>query len=325
VTHALRTTEYNDRDAQYKWLQNALELRPVHIYTYGKINFVHTVLSKRKLTWFVESKLVEGWDDPRFPTVQGCVRRGVDVEALKRFIIMQGASRRVITMEWDKFWAENKKVLEEKCARYMAVDVQNAALLIIENFNETLASGGDASSVNEHLFTVPIHPQKPELGSRLMRRAQQVLLDAIDAAVLKEGDTVTLLRWGNVIISRITRDGDGIVTHIYGTYDHTATNFSKTRKLSWLAVSPSNVEVQLVEFDHLISKAKIEEDEDFKQFVNPVTLKEVGAIADAALRHLTRGTVIQLERKGFYRLDREYDISTNKPPQLFAIPDGRVK
>lgn len=66
VTHALRTTEYNDRDEQFKWFIAAMKLRPVHIWTYGKINFVHTVLSKRKLNWFVEQKIVDGWFDPRY-------------------------------------------------------------------------------------------------------------------------------------------------------------------------------------------------------------------------------------------------------------------
>jgi hypothetical protein len=90
VTHALRTTEYNDRDEQFQWIARALGLRHVHIMTYGKINFIYTVLSKRKLNWFVEQKLVDGWNDARFPTIQGCIRRGMNVDSLKKFIISQG-------------------------------------------------------------------------------------------------------------------------------------------------------------------------------------------------------------------------------------------
>jgi len=128
VTHAIRTTEYDDRNEQYHWLQNALELpHKTHIMSIGKVNFVHTVLSKRKLNWFVEEGLVEGWFDPRFPTVQGCIRRGVNVDALKNFIIMQGASRRVITMEWDKFWSENKKVCKTTNLTFTrSIHLQNA-------------------------------------------------------------------------------------------------------------------------------------------------------------------------------------------------------
>lgn len=224
VTHALRTTEYNDRDEQYRWLQNAMRLRSVNIWAYGKVNFVNTVLSKRKLNWFVENKLVDGWFDPRFPTIQGCIRRGMSVDALKNFIINQGASRRVITMEWDKFWSDNKKILEETSHRYMSVSASTSV-----KFTVTNVPAGESAA------TVQLHPSKPEMGTRVMRRSNELLLEREDCNTFAVGEEVTVLRWGNFFIDSIERDANNNVVSMTGRFNPDATNFSKTKKATWLA------------------------------------------------------------------------------------------
>lgn len=89
ITHALRSSEYHDRNDQYYWIQTDMGFSKVHIYEFSRLNLVYTLLSKRKLLWFVQNGLVEGWDDPRFPTVQGIVRRGLKIEALIQFILEQ--------------------------------------------------------------------------------------------------------------------------------------------------------------------------------------------------------------------------------------------
>ncbi|GKF26794.1 glutamate--tRNA ligase, cytoplasmic [Tanacetum coccineum] len=102
ITHALRSSEYHDRNAQYLRIQEDMGLRKVHIYEFSRLNLVYTLLSKRKLLWFVENRKVDGWDDARFLTVQGIVRRGLQIKALIQFILEQGASKNLNLKEWDK-------------------------------------------------------------------------------------------------------------------------------------------------------------------------------------------------------------------------------
>ena len=121
VTHALRTIEYRDRNPQYHWMIEALDIRPVNIWDYSRLSFIYTLLSKRKLRWFVDEGLVSGWDDPRFPTVRGIRRRGMTVEALTQFMLSQGPSQAIVSLEWDSIWALNKKIIDPIAPRFWAI------------------------------------------------------------------------------------------------------------------------------------------------------------------------------------------------------------
>ena len=107
-------------------------------------------------------------------------------------------------------------------------------------------------------------------------------------------------------------------------YDPDGDVKSAKRKLSWLADVPENIPVVLSEFDNLISKEKLEEDDKFEDFLNPNTQAETEVIGDAGLITLKEHDIIQLERRGFYRVDRPY-VNEGKPLMLFMVPDGKKK
>lgn len=105
---------------------------------YSRLNFIYTLLSKRKLHYFVDKGLVRGWDDPRFPTVRGlplCYisyspahfriagirRRGLTIEALSQFMLSQGPSQAIVSLEWDSIWALNKKIIDPVAPRHWAI------------------------------------------------------------------------------------------------------------------------------------------------------------------------------------------------------------
>ncbi|CAB9502944.1 Glutamine--tRNA ligase [Seminavis robusta] len=277
VSHALRTTEYNDRDEQYRWIQNALNLRTTRIHAFSRVNFTNTVLSKRKLAWFVDNGYVTGWDDPRFPTVRGVVRRGIDTQALRGFMYAQGASRRVVNMVWHKFWAENKKEIDKRAKRFMAIDAEKHTILRIT---------GGPKEEDFAFAETSVHPKDPSLGNRLIRLSDTVLLENADVEGVQVDETIVLLRWGVV---KITKVGD-----------------------------------ELEEHDNLITKEKLEETDKFEDYINPNTEAVTEVVGDAALKSVLHNEIIQLERRGYYRVDRPY-ISRDKPLVLFMVPDGKSK
>ena len=281
VTHCLRTIEYHDRNALYDWVQDKLGLRKVTIYDYSKLNLVSTVLSKRSLKWFVEQGIADNWQDPRFPTVQGIMRRGLTVEALKDFMLEQGPSKNTNLMEWDKLWAMNKDIIDPVTPRYTAIVKSSACHLHIENGPETPEARSQ-----------PLHPKNEAVGSKAVIYGRDLWIEKDDAASIEVGEKVTLMKWGNVTITKKDTGADGNPI-LYGTIDEGDKDFKKTKKLTWVCADPeTTVEVTLNEFDHLITKKKIEETDDVKQLVNHNSKIQYTALAEGSLRTIQRGVAI---------------------------------
>lgn len=319
VTHALRTTEYHDRDEQFYWIINALGIRKPYIWEYSRLNLNNTVLSKRKLTWFVNEGLVDGWDDPRFPTVRGVLRRGMTVEGLKQFIAAQGSSRSVVNMEWDKIWAFNKKVIDPVAPRYTALLKSQVVPVNI-------------SEAEEGVTQVAKHPKNAEVGLKPVWYGPRVLIEGADAETLSEGETVTFINWGNLNITKIHRDSSGKIQSLDAKLNLDNKDYKKTTKITWLADTDKAplIPTTCANFDHLITKPVLGRDEDFKQYVNRSSKQEEVMLGDPCLKNVKKGDIVQLQRRGFYICDEPYEpISPHSckeaPCILIYIPDGHTK
>ncbi|KAL3695636.1 hypothetical protein R1sor_009712 [Riccia sorocarpa] len=313
VTHALRSSEYHDRNEQYYRVLEEMGLRKVIVWDFSRLNFVYTLLSKRKLQWFVDNGWVEGWDDPRFPTVRGIQRRGLTVEALRQFILSQGASKNLNLMEWDKLWTINKKIIDPVCPRHTAVIGDGKVLLELTNGPET-----------PFVRVIDRHKKYPPAGKKATSFTRRIWLDQADAACISNGEEVTLMDWGNAIVQNVERDTEGKVLSLTGVLHLEGSVKTTKLKLTWLPEIPDLVPLSLVELDYLITKKKLEEGEDFLSALNPRTRWEIEAIGDANMRNLKKGETIQLERKGYYVCDVPY-LRPNKPIILIAVPDGRQR
>lgn len=339
ITLALRTNEYRDRNAQYEWIQNALGLRPVPIWDFSRLNFVRTVLSKRKLTRIVNQGKVWDWGDPRMPTIRGIIRRGVAVPVLREFILKQGPSRNILNMEWGTFWAGNRKFIDPVAPRHVAIAADHAVYCDVIDRNNDNNSPPNASVLN-----APKYVKNPSLGTRKIPSGKTVIIEQADAQSFQIGEMITLMNWGNAIvrdISTIQHDTNGadtaassgnnddksskiVVKHLVLELDLTSRDFKKTKKITWLAAVQQNmVPVELMAFDHLITKDKLEPSDVLEECLTPVTQFTTVAFADCNVVDLKQGDVVQFERKAYYRLDVAYGGRDSSSPMVFfEIPSG---
>ena len=277
------------------------------------MNFIRTLLSKRKLTRIVDEGKVTGWDDPRMPTIRGILRRGMTVKALREFILKQGPSRNVLNLEWGAFWALNKKYIDAEAPRFTAIDEDNAVRCSVSGINGPLTEDK------------PRHAKNAKLGTKKVHYSNEILIEQADAQTFEQDEEITLMNWGNAFVRKITKaDGEEALVTALHIELHLEGDFKKTKKkITWLSATKENmVPLEHISFDYLITKDKLEKDDRLEDFLTPVTEWRTRAVGDVNVAELQRGAIVQIERKGYFKLDQGVEDGDGRVV-LFNIPSGK--
>ncbi|MDR4471229.1 MAG: glutamine--tRNA ligase/YqeY domain fusion protein [Nitrospira sp.] len=309
ITHSICTLEFEDHRPLYDWVIEQCETprRPQQI-EFARLNVTFTVMSKRKLLDLVERKLVNGWDDPRLPTLKGLRRRGFTPEALRAFCEAIGVAKRDAIVEMQLLEHFVREHLNKRAPRVMAV--LRPLRLVIENYPEGQVEQLDA--VN--------NPEDPSAGTRQLPFSRVLYIDQEDFKEdppkqffrLAPGREVRL-RYAYIItcVGVVKDPATGEVTELRCTYDpETRSGGAQAQRkvkamIHWVSASHAvDAEIRLYESLLLTDPAKIPADQDWTQHLNPRSLERLSACkVEPSLASIAPGTSVQFERVGYFCAD----------------------
>ena len=310
ITHSLCTLEFEDHRPLYDWCLEALDLpdRPRQI-EFARLNLTYTLLSKRKLLHLVTGNHVTGWDDPRMPTLAGIRRRGYTPEALRDFCDRIGLAKRNSVVEVELLEHCLREDLNRRAPRFMGV--VDPVKVVLTNWPEGKVEMLDA--VN--------NPEDASQGTRAVPFSGTLLIDRDDFREIPppkyhrlSPGTEVRLRWAYVIrCTDVVKDAAGTITEIHATFDEaTKGGEAPGRKVKgtihWVSAAESlAAEVRL--YDRLFTVPNPDEAPEGKDFLSNLSPDSLvvkgGARVEPALASLPAGTVLQLERTGYFVVDRD--------------------
>jgi glutamyl-tRNA synthetase len=213
-------------------------------------------------------------------------------------------------MDWTNFWASNKKEIDPIAPRHTSVDIINAVKATVLNRSE-----------KPYTEDKPKHNKNPAVGIKKVTYSKNLLFDQEDAKLFKQDEEITLMNWGNAYVRKIV--GSNPVTALELEL-HLEGDVKKTeKKVTWLSSDQDLVKTDVYEFDYLMTKDKLEEGDNWDDFVNPHSSSKSEALVDANATDLKADDIIQLERKGYFRVDKAAE--GGKGLVLFSIPTGKTK
>ncbi|MEQ9772631.1 glutamine--tRNA ligase [Pectobacterium jejuense] len=308
ITHSLCTLEFQDNRRLYDWVLDNITI-PCHPrqYEFSRLNLEYAIMSKRKLNQLVVENVVEGWDDPRMPTISGLRRRGYSSASIREFCVRIGVTKQDNNVEMAALESCIRDDLNENAPRAMAV--LDPVKVVIENL----------SAEHEEFVAMPNHPNKPEMGSRQVAFSREVYIDRADFREeankqykrLVLGKEVRLRNAYVIKAERIEKDEQGTITTIYCSYD--AETLSKDpadgRKVKgvihWVSAAHA-VPAEFRLYDRLFSVANPGAAEDFLSTINPDSLKITQGFVEASLAQAEVEKAYQFEREGYFCADRVY-------------------
>jgi glutaminyl-tRNA synthetase len=313
VTHSLCTLEFQDHRPFYDWvLERAAEggffKHPLPQQTeFARLNLTYAVTSKRKLLQMVEEKIVDGWDDPRMPTIVGLRRRGYTPESIQLFCERIGVSKADSWIDMSVLEGALRDDLDEKAPRGVAV--LRPLKLIIDNFPDELTVE----------CTAPVHPHHPERGHRAFPITKELWIEEEDFMEVPSKGYFRLfpgnkvrLRYGYVVeCTGCDKDENGKVIAVHCNYfpdsksgTEGSANYKVKGNIHWVS-STHALEAEVRLYDRLFSDPNPDAGgKDFKQALNPNAKEVITAYLEQGMKAALPDEKFQFERHGYFVADR---------------------
>lgn len=270
VTHAMRTKEYELRNALYFAILERLQLRKPHLIEFSRLEFEGVPVSKRKIRPLIDNGTIKSWDDPRLPTLAAFKRRGFLPEAIRKFVLSLGITLAETKPPFERLEAFNRKIIDPVSLR----------LFFVKNPVEVHIKGAREMEV-----VLKNHPTDASLGKRKVNAGDRFYIAADDAANLKTGDEIRLMELFNI---KITGVGSGMITAEVGGNEIR----QSMQKIQWIAKN------DIVEYEVLIPKALYVGEE-----YNTNSLEIARGFAESFVSALKPDARVQFVRFGFCRID----------------------
>jgi glutaminyl-tRNA synthetase len=307
ITHSICTLEFVPHRELYDWCIQKLEIYPSHQYEFARLNVTYTVMSKRKLLALVNEKYVNGWDDPRMPTLSGMRRRGYTPESIREFCDKIGVAKRENLIDIGLLEFCVREHLNKIALRRMVV--LNPIKVVLTNYPEG----------QEEILTSENNPEDPSLGLREMPFGKELLIEADDFMEvpakkyfrLAPGQMVRLKSAFIIKCDTFVKDANGSITELHCTYVPESRSGSDTSGLSvkgvihWLSARHA-VPIEVRQYDRLF---RVEDPaligDNLRDALHPDSIKVTTAMAEPALQSATKADRFQFMRTGYFCLDTD--------------------